>query len=60
VSLDNFVAEQGNVCAFGFDVIKDPLAEKLTNFAYDASSGSSRKLGTGYTSFFKPADANMA
>ena len=59
ITADNFVAEQGNVCAFGFDVLPDPLSEKLTNFAYDGSPSSNRKLGTGYTSFFKAKDGTM-
>jgi hypothetical protein len=47
------VAEQGNVCAFGFEEIKDPLPKTTTNFEYDGSQGSERKIGTGYSSFFK-------
>ena len=60
ITLDNYVGEQGNVCAYGFDVVKDPLTKKLTDFAFDDSASSNRKIGSGYTSFFKPVDATMA
>lgn len=59
ISQDHYVGEQGNVCAFGFDVIKDPLPATITTFDYDDSAGSNRKIGTGYTSFFKVKSAVM-
>ena len=57
ISVDNYVGEQGNVCAFGYDVIPTPLEKKITNFGYNSGN---RKIGVGYTSFFKAANANMA
>jgi len=48
IHVDNFVAEQGNICAFGYDVKKDPLEKKITSFEYDDSAGSKRKIGTGW------------
>jgi hypothetical protein len=40
ISIDNYVAEQGNVCAFGYDVIKDPLPKDALNFPYNPDDGS--------------------
>jgi hypothetical protein len=51
--MDNYVAEQGNVCAFGYDVIKDPLPESTLKFPYNPDDGSKRKIGSGWSSFFK-------
>jgi hypothetical protein len=40
IHIDNYKAEQGNVCAFGYEEIKDPLPKTTTNFEYDGSQGS--------------------
>ena len=52
IFLDNFLAEQGNACANAYSVIKDPIPASSLTFDYNPESGSTRKIGNGFTSFF--------